>query len=94
MLRVVELNDPTHWTKVTVYYGYSDITFAGYRLSFEFFFMNYIVSSPGQVFARRALAKINELGKLEKMSGFPTSPETRRAFKDATIKVCMKLNFK
>lgn len=56
--------------------------------------MNYTVSFPGQVFARRALAKINELGKLEKMSGFPTSPETRRAFKDATIKVCMKLNFK
>ncbi|KAF5908404.1 cilia- and flagella-associated protein 54 [Clarias magur] len=43
----------------------------------------------GEVFARRALAKIDELGKLEKLSGFPSSPETKRAFKEATIKVAI-----
>ncbi|XP_053506290.1 cilia- and flagella-associated protein 54 isoform X2 [Ictalurus furcatus] len=42
-----------------------------------------------EVFARRALGKIDELGKLEKLSGFPSSPETKRAFKDATIKVAV-----
>ena len=44
-----------------------------------------------QVFARRALGKISELGKLEEMSGLPSSAETQRAFKEATIKVCVKL---
>lgn len=44
----------------------------------------------GQVFARRALGKIDELGKLEKLSG-SSSPESQRAFKDATIKVRMRL---
>ncbi|KAB5542294.1 hypothetical protein PHYPO_G00089970 [Pangasianodon hypophthalmus] len=42
-----------------------------------------------EVFARRALGKIDELGKLEKLSGFPSSPDTTRAFKDATIKVAV-----
>ncbi|XP_053544209.1 cilia- and flagella-associated protein 54 [Ictalurus punctatus] len=42
-----------------------------------------------EMFARRALGKIDELGKLEKLSGFPSSPETKRAFKDATIKVAV-----
>ncbi|XP_047660100.1 cilia- and flagella-associated protein 54 isoform X2 [Tachysurus fulvidraco] len=42
-----------------------------------------------EMFARRALVKIDELGKLEKLSGFPSSPETMRAFKEATIKVAV-----
>ncbi|KAI5094045.1 cilia- and flagella-associated protein 54 isoform X1 [Silurus meridionalis] len=40
-----------------------------------------------EVFARQALAKIDELGKLQKMTGLPSTPETNQAFKDATIKV-------
>lgn len=64
----------------------------GYRLSLGFSYSPYCVFF-GQVFARRALGKIDELGKLEKLSGFPSSPETKRAFKDATIKVWMKLIF-
>ncbi|GAA6097241.1 cilia- and flagella-associated protein 54 isoform X3 [Tachysurus ichikawai] len=42
-----------------------------------------------EMFARRALVKIDELGKLEKLSGFPSSPETMQAFKEATIKVAV-----
>ncbi|XP_060759219.1 cilia- and flagella-associated protein 54 [Neoarius graeffei] len=42
-----------------------------------------------EVFARRALGKIDELGKLEKLSGVPSSPDTKQAFKDATIKVAV-----
>lgn len=61
--------------------------------SLEFSFIHYIVSFLAQVFARRALGKINELAKLENMSSFPSSPETKRAFKEATIKVWVKLNF-
>ncbi|XP_036433426.1 cilia- and flagella-associated protein 54 [Colossoma macropomum] len=42
-----------------------------------------------EVFARRALGKISELGKLEEMSGLPSSAETQRAFKEATIKLAV-----
>ncbi|KPP66935.1 hypothetical protein Z043_114519, partial [Scleropages formosus] len=39
-----------------------------------------------QVFARRALGKVNELAKLEEMSCSPASSETTMAFREATIK--------
>ncbi|KAI4876053.1 hypothetical protein NFI96_030101 [Prochilodus magdalenae] len=42
-----------------------------------------------EVFARRALGKISELGKLEAMSGSASSAETQRAFKEATIKLAV-----
>ncbi|CAB1315777.1 unnamed protein product, partial [Coregonus sp. 'balchen'] len=45
-----------------------------------------------EVFARRALGKVSELGKLEEMSGLPSTTETQRAYKVATIKrVLMEL---
>uniref|UniRef100_A0A673X1P8 Cilia and flagella associated protein 54 n=1 Tax=Salmo trutta TaxID=8032 RepID=A0A673X1P8_SALTR len=40
-----------------------------------------------EVFARRALGKVSELGKLEEMSGLPATTETQRAYKVATIKL-------
>uniref|UniRef100_A0A3B4D9J8 Cilia and flagella associated protein 54 n=1 Tax=Pygocentrus nattereri TaxID=42514 RepID=A0A3B4D9J8_PYGNA len=42
-----------------------------------------------EVFARRALGKVSELGKLEELSGSPSSAETQRAFKEATIKLAV-----
>lgn len=44
-----------------------------------------------EVFARRALGKVSELGKLEEMSGLPATTETQRAYKVATIKVWDRL---
>ncbi|XP_051793490.1 cilia- and flagella-associated protein 54 isoform X2 [Acanthochromis polyacanthus] len=38
-------------------------------------------------FARRALGKINELAKLEEQSGVPTTRETQRAYKEASVKL-------
>lgn len=66
----------------------------GYRLSLGFSYSLHCVFYFGQVFARRALGKIDELGKLEKLSGVPSSPDTKRAFKDATIKVWMNSSLK
>ncbi|MGH0141629.1 UNVERIFIED_CONTAM: hypothetical protein FKN15_059758 [Acipenser sinensis] len=40
-----------------------------------------------EVFARRALSKINELSKLEEMSTSRQSAEVERAFREATVKV-------
>lgn len=57
----------------------------------EFPLIYYTVCFLGQVFARRALGKLDELSKLEKLSGIQSSPETQRAFKEATIKVRMRL---
>uniref|UniRef100_A0A8C6SB42 Uncharacterized protein n=1 Tax=Neogobius melanostomus TaxID=47308 RepID=A0A8C6SB42_9GOBI len=41
----------------------------------------------GEIFARRALVKVNKLAKLEEKCGFPASKENRRAFKEASIKL-------
>ncbi|KAJ7996134.1 hypothetical protein DPEC_G00233920 [Dallia pectoralis] len=40
-----------------------------------------------EAFARRALSKVSELGKLEEMSGLVAVNETQRAYKEATIKL-------
>ncbi|KAJ0012130.1 hypothetical protein NQD34_013105, partial [Periophthalmus magnuspinnatus] len=40
----------------------------------------------GEVFARRALVKINELMNLEEQCGNPASKQTRRTYKEASIK--------
>lgn len=45
------------------------------------------VGIHGEVFARRALIKIEELKQLENMSSSPLSPETKRLFKEATVKM-------
>ncbi|MBN3283395.1 CFA54 protein, partial [Polyodon spathula] len=42
-----------------------------------------------EVFARRALSKINELSKLEEMSTSRQSAEVERAFREATVKVAV-----
>lgn len=39
-----------------------------------------------QEFARRALGKINELAKIEEQNEVPTTRETQRAYKEASIK--------
>ncbi|XP_029924999.1 cilia- and flagella-associated protein 54 [Myripristis murdjan] len=44
-----------------------------------------------EVFARRALGKINELAKLEEQSGVPATRETQRAYKEASIKLATML---
>uniref|UniRef100_A0A8C9RCS4 Cilia and flagella associated protein 54 n=1 Tax=Scleropages formosus TaxID=113540 RepID=A0A8C9RCS4_SCLFO len=44
-----------------------------------------------EVFARRALGKVNELAKLEEMSCSPASSETTMAFREATIKLAAML---
>ncbi|XP_072301761.1 cilia- and flagella-associated protein 54 [Eucyclogobius newberryi] len=41
----------------------------------------------GEVFARRALVKINELANLEEQWGIPTSGESKRTYKEASIKL-------
>ncbi|KAG7454748.1 hypothetical protein MATL_G00263130 [Megalops atlanticus] len=45
--------------------------------------------TQAEVFARRALGKVNELGKLLELSGSPASSETQAAFKEATIKLAV-----
>ncbi|XP_072529245.1 cilia- and flagella-associated protein 54 [Salminus brasiliensis] len=42
-----------------------------------------------EVFARRALGKISKLAELEDLSVSPSSAETQRAFKEATIKLAV-----
>nr|XP_014343640.1 PREDICTED: cilia- and flagella-associated protein 54-like [Latimeria chalumnae] len=46
-------------------------------------------SLQAEIFARRALSKINELSQLESMSSSPRSIEIERAFKEATIKMAV-----
>ncbi|XP_066490590.1 cilia- and flagella-associated protein 54 [Tiliqua scincoides] len=41
----------------------------------------------GEVFARRGLIKIDELKQIENMSSSPLSPETKKKFKEATVKM-------
>jgi hypothetical protein len=41
-----------------------------------------------QAFARRAIAKINDLSELIKTSNAPASKDTELAFRGATVKVC------
>uniref|UniRef100_A0A6Q2XGF2 Cilia and flagella associated protein 54 n=1 Tax=Esox lucius TaxID=8010 RepID=A0A6Q2XGF2_ESOLU len=40
-----------------------------------------------EAFARRALCKVSELGKLEEMSGLAATTETQRTYKEATVKL-------
>ncbi|KAI1882318.1 hypothetical protein AGOR_G00249440 [Albula goreensis] len=44
-----------------------------------------------EVFARRALGKVNELAKLQEMTGSPPSTQTQAAFKEATIKLAVMM---
>ncbi|XP_063302214.1 cilia- and flagella-associated protein 54 [Pelobates fuscus] len=45
----------------------------------------------GEVFARRALSKINELSQLENMSNASFSQEAKNAFKEATLKMAVMI---
>lgn len=45
----------------------------------------------GETFARRALGKISELSHLEIINSSPQTPETRQAFREATVKVSLMI---
>ncbi|XP_075062080.1 cilia- and flagella-associated protein 54 [Mixophyes fleayi] len=45
----------------------------------------------GEVFARRALGKINELSQLENMSDSSYNEETKKAFKESTLKMAVMI---
>ncbi|XP_075789877.1 cilia- and flagella-associated protein 54 isoform X3 [Pelodiscus sinensis] len=46
-------------------------------------------SINGEVFARRGLSKIDELKQLDSMSSSPQNPETKKVFREATIKMAV-----